>query len=121
MVMVVSAEAEYRNAFEDFSDKARRVQLLAENPTVDRQAFESALLELEKAHLAYDEARDALIESLRPSLVQGRAAGHRNHRADVQAIAELLWQSAGRPTGTAEQDWLRAEKIVQTAVDASCS
>jgi hypothetical protein len=31
-------------------------------------------------------------------------------------LAELIWESAGRPDGTAEEDWRRAEAIVKCAV-----
>src|SRR5271165_6166288 len=105
MVMAASVEEDYRYAFEDFSRKADRVQFLTEHPTGDRKAFEAALLELEKAHLAYNDARDALLRSLQPNLAPD--SGGRDHSADIQAIAELLWESAGRPTGTAEEYWHR--------------
>jgi hypothetical protein len=133
MVMAVaSVEVQYRTAFEDFSRKAQRVQLLTENPTGDRKAFEAALLELEKAHLAYNEARDTFLRTLLPASTPAqpdRRQDHgphdhspQDHSEDVQAIAELLWASAGRPTGTAEEDWHRAEAIVKCAVAAtSCS
>lgn len=117
MAKVAADESQYRSAFEDFSRQAQRVQQLTEHPTGDRKEFETALLELEKAHLAYDEARDALVQSLVPS-----APGltmEDDHCADIRTIAELLWESAGRPTGTAEKDWQRAETIVQSAVEAS--
>ncbi len=116
MVMAASVEEGYRSAFEAFSRKAQRVQSLTEHPTGDRKAFETALLELEKAHLEYNEARDALVRSLLPGSVKERNRVAADHREDVQAIAELLWESAGRPTGTAEEDWRRAEAIVQRAV-----
>jgi len=118
MVTVVSVKDEYRSAFEDFSRKAQRVQWLTEHPTGNRKEFESALLDMEKAQLAYDDARDALIHSLLPLAGPAKAAssGRDDHRADVSTIAELLWESAGRPTGTAEEDWRRAEAIVQCAV-----
>lgn len=117
MAKPVSVESLYRSAFEDFSRKAQRVQQLTEHPTGDRNEFETALLELEKAHLAYDEARDALVQSLVPSAPA--LAIQDDHRADIRTIAELLWESAGRPTGTAEEDWQRAEAIVERAVEAS--
>jgi|ERR1700733_7142299 len=122
MVTVASVEVEYRSAFEDFSRKAQQVQLLTEHPTGDRNAFEAALLELEKAHLAYNEARDAFVRSMLPasSRAQPDQQNRNEHSQDVQAIAELLWESAGRPTGTAEEDWLRAEAIVQRAIAATC-
>jgi Protein of unknown function (DUF2934) len=113
----VSVESTYRSAFEDFSRKAERVQQLTEHPTGNRNEFEAALLELEKAHLAYDEARDALVRSLSPAAAN--LALQDDHRADVRTIAELLWESAGRPTGTAEEDWQRAEAIVERALAAS--
>ena len=119
MVRVDSLEVVYRSAFEDFSSKAQQVQLLTENPTGDRKAFETALLELEKAHLAYNSARDAFVRSLLPPQDNPRKRSVQDISGDVPAIAELLWESAGRPTGTAEEDWQRAEAIVQRAVAAS--
>ncbi len=121
MVMAVSVEEGYRSAFEDFSRKAQQVQSLTEHPTGDRKAFETALLELERAHLAYNDARDALVRSLLPGPVKEQRQDRANHRGDVQAIAELLWESAGRPTGTAEEDWRRAEAIVQRALASTPS
>jgi hypothetical protein len=36
----------------------------------------------------------------------------------VRAVAQLLWESMGRPEGTADDDWLRAEQIVHRAMAA---
>ena len=119
--MAASVQSAYRSAFEDFSRKAQRVQFLAEHPTGDQSAFEAALLDLESAHLTYDEARDALVDALLPSARKQRYAdGADDYRSDIKTIAQLLWESAGRPTGTAEDDWRRAESIVKRAVAASC-
>jgi Protein of unknown function (DUF2934) len=120
MVTVASVEVEYRSAFEDFSRKAQRVQSLTEHPNGDRKAFEAALLDLEKAHLAYNDARDAFVRSLLPASAAAAPNRRQDHSEDVQAIAELLWEGAGRPTGTAEDDWHRAEAIVQRAVASTC-
>jgi multidrug resistance efflux pump len=121
MRTTASSEVEYRSAFEEFSRMAQRVQFLAEHPTGDRKTFETALVELEKAHLAYNAARDAFVQALLPASSERSSHGQRQDRAhDVPAIAELLWESAGRPTGTAEDDWRRAEAIVQRAVSAAC-
>lgn len=115
-------EEQYREAFEEFSKKAEYVQSLAVK-TNDPKAFEAALFELEKAHLAYNQARDLMLRSLLPASVQLEtlADHNHNHNADVPGIAELLWESAGRPDGTAERDWQRAEAIVKrAAATASC-
>ena len=37
----------------------------------------------------------------------------------VKSIAELLWESAGRPEGTADEDWRLAEEIVKRAATAA--
>ena len=118
MVMAASVEEDYRYAFEDFSRKAERVQFLTEHPTGDRKTFEAALVELEKAHLAYNQARDAFVQSLLPASVPAPRDHRQDHSRDVRTIAELLWESAGRPTGTAEDDWRRAEAIVKRAAAA---
>ena len=64
-------------------------------------------------------ARDALVRSLLPASAPAAPDQRHDHVQDVQAIAELLWESAGRPTGTAEEDWRRAEAIVRRAVAAT--
>lgn len=122
MPIVPSVEFEYRLAFEDFSRTAKRVQELTENPYTERNTFETALLELEKAHLRYNQARDALVRSLleREGVTHSsRGETEYDHRSDVQAIAELLWEGAGRPEGSAEEDWHRAEAIVNCAIEAT--
>ncbi len=120
MTRTRDVEAEYRSAFEEFSNKAQRAQLLAAQNS-DGKIFETALLELEKAQLAYNHARDAFLESLLPESARIPALHDHSHSDDVPTIAELLWEGAGRPEGTAEEDWRRAEAIVKTALaTAAC-
>ncbi len=69
--------------------------------------------------MAYNEARDAFVRSLLPASAGAQTKERQDHNEDVQAIAELLWEGAGRPTGTAEEDWHRAEAIVKCAVAAT--
>jgi hypothetical protein len=116
MTRTVEVEAEYRNTFEEFSRRAERMQHLAAQRNIDRKAFETALLELEKAHVAYNQARDAFLGSFLPESMQIASLDEQDHAGDVPAIAELIWESAGRPDGTAEEDWRRAEAIVKCAV-----
>jgi hypothetical protein len=113
-------EAEYRDTFEDFSKKAQRVQSLTALHSTDGKAFEIALIELEKAHLAYNQARDTFLQTLLPASAAMPAAEDHDRTADVPAIAELIWEGAGRPHGTAQEDWRRAEAIVKCAVAAGC-
>jgi Protein of unknown function (DUF2934) len=113
-------EAEYRDTFEDFSKKAQHVQLLAAQQNTDGKGFEVALLELERAHLAYNQARDMFLKSLLPASAQIPASADLDRTGDVPVIAELIWESAGRPDGTALEDWRRAEAIVKCAVATAC-
>jgi hypothetical protein len=120
MTWTRDVETEYRSAFEAFSRKAQQVQRLAAQNN-DGKIFETALLELETAQLAYNYARDAFLQSLLPESAPKPAVHDHNHSDDIPAIAELLWEGAGRPEGTAEEDWRRAEAIVQRAVaTAAC-
>jgi hypothetical protein len=116
MTRTREVEAEYRSAFQDFSRKAERVQSLTAQRSTDEKAFEDALFELEKAHLAYNQARDAFLRSLLPASAEMPANDDQDHASDVPTIAELIWESAGRPDGTAKEDWRRAEAIVRCAV-----
>jgi hypothetical protein len=115
MTMIREVEIEYREAFEEFSKKAERVQSLAAQQNTDGRVFEAALLELEKSHLAYNHARDAFLGSLLPESEQIRVFKSQDYASDVPTLAELIWESAGRPDGTAEEDWRRAEAIVKSA------
>jgi|ERR1043166_1709794 hypothetical protein len=113
----------YRRAFDDFSRRARLVQSLTAGPNPDRTAIDTALLELEKARVVYNRRRDALAQQLL------RASNHNSfppfgpdspqaYAGRVRSIAELLWEVAGRPDGTAEDDWYRAEEILRRAAAA---
>jgi len=117
-------ESAYRRAFHDFSAKVRQVQDLVAYPHPDPAQVETALIELQKAHLVYDKSRDAWVQELfrSPSITRGPIPvpdSAETHIADIRAIAELLWESAGRPEGTAEEDWRRAEDIIRRAAAAA--
>jgi hypothetical protein len=108
----MEAWKKYRVAFDDYSVKAQRVQSLKERPGATPNLTEAALLEMERARLAYAIARDELARHLLPSLPVSPSV---LEAGNVSGIAELLWEVAGRPQGTAYQDWLRAEEIVRRA------
>jgi len=114
----------YRMAFENFSNKARQVQELNDLARVEPCLIETALVELEKAHIGYIAARNAWVEYLLPFskakvVSMPGIEPHHEHEDCVRAIAELLWESAGRPEGTAADDWRKAEEIVKRAAAAA--
>jgi len=80
--------------------------------------FETALLELERAHVAYNRARDAFLGYLLPESEHIPPDREFDADGDVQGIAQLIWESEGRPDGTADEDWRRAETIVRRALAA---
>jgi hypothetical protein len=118
----VEAWRAYQRAFHEFSDRVRRLQTLTTDPHPNRAAIEAALVDVEKARVIYDECRDVLARELLPtsnkagfpSVDPPQAINER-----VKGIAELLWESAGRPEGTAEEDWHLAEEIVKRAATAA--
>jgi hypothetical protein len=107
----------YRSAFSEFAQKVRQARALMNASNPDRQAIDAALLELEKARVAYNHRRDVLAQHL---LNSGPAAFEPpGPAADrVRAVAELRWELAGKPDGTAEDDWFRAEEIVRRSAAA---
>ncbi len=107
----------YRDAFRQFEREANRLAEINARPSYDAAEAERALECLEQARLAYNGIRDMLAASMMP--VEARrgfwtiapAAQHDGRR--VKDIAELLWELAGKPQGTAEDDWYRAERVVK--------
>ena len=117
------AEQAYRRAFDEFAKKAQYVQTLMARPNVDPLALEAALLELECAHVAYDLYRDQWVQQLLPSANRNAKLKTPRevedaHEDCVRAIAELLWENAGRPEGRSHEDWRKAEEIVKQAAAA---
>ncbi|HEY6392757.1 MAG TPA: DUF2934 domain-containing protein [Bryobacteraceae bacterium] len=115
------ARRAYQQAFHDFSECVRRLQSVINDPHPDRAAIEAALLEVEKTRVVYDSRRDALARHLLP-LNPGILPTTDSQEAvaeHVKDIAEILWEAAGKPDGTAADDWRRAEEIVKSAVAAA--
>jgi len=111
----------YQRAFHDFSERVRHLQSLTTDPHPNRIAIEAALLEVEKTRVVYDECRDAMARHFmrsRPALAH-QSDSRQAIDERVRNIAELLWESSGKPDGTAEEDWHRAEEIVRRAVTAA--
>ena len=108
--------AAYSAAFQNFSEEVRNLQRLTDNPRPSRAEIEAAVLAVEKARIAYSKARDAAAELLlHTSLSSLQPAGVNSSAAHTAEVAELLWKGAGKPEGSADADWYRAEEIIRLA------
>jgi DUF2934 family protein len=88
--------------------------MAATNP--DWQAIDVALLDLEKARVNYNQHRDILAQQL---LSSSQLPDSSEPHADrVSEIARLRWELAGKPEGTDDENWYRAEDIVRRATAA---
>lgn len=104
-------------AFQEFSQKARKVQLLTAQPNPDRAAMVAALVDLEKVRLAYNACRDRLATQLLSHALP-EADSSQVNAARIKQMAEMLWEFSGKPDGTADDDWHRAEEIIRRTVAA---
>jgi hypothetical protein len=113
----------YRIAFEDLSQKVHRIQFLKEQQYPDQPAIDAALLELERANIIYKECRDVLAYHLLPPSARSAIWGDQTDSsqlaaARVRRIANLRWEMRGKPEGTANDDWNRAEEIIRRSAAA---
>jgi hypothetical protein len=104
---------EYRATWETFSRDLDKLQTCAEGG--NRQLVEEALLEVEKAKSAHNAARDRLAAHLSGRIAAQDAADARSEEQLIREKAQMLWELSGRPQGTAEADWLQAERLVRFA------
>jgi hypothetical protein len=105
----------YRTAFREFEREAKRLAEINAQRSYNPAEAEKALSRLEQARLAYNNSRDLLAAALMTPAASRTflaiPAGLRD-QAHVRNIAELFWEFAGKPQGTAEDDWYRAERVV---------
>jgi len=109
---------EYRNAFAEFANKARQARSLMSAANPDWQAIDAALLELEKARVNYNHHRDVLAQRLLSFSVRPASDPIQPEANRVREIAQLRWELAGKPAGTDDDNWFRAEDIVRRATAA---
>ncbi len=103
---------DYQLSFQEFAKTVAAVQLLTAQRLVDQTEFARAVVALENARIAYNHARDALAAEILDSLLPVAPYPTQGRQVRTKRIAELLWESAGRPLGTADDDWHRAEQII---------
>jgi hypothetical protein len=107
---------QYRTAWEEFVRRISALQDCLEASEPDRARIEVTLFEAEKARFAYNAARDLLVAQMaRAKPVGNTAVPDLPEDRKVRATARLLWELAGEPDGTALADWLKAERLVQSA------
>lgn len=111
---------EYREAFQDFARAVENIASLKAHTNPAQTSIEMALLELERAHVRYDNCRDTLAAallsgSLNNSLARPAPALPQEPIERVREIAELLWELEDRREGRADEDWFRAEQIIRRA------
>jgi Protein of unknown function (DUF2934) len=93
----------------------RQARALVAAAHPDWSAIDSALLEVEKARVNYNQYRDMLAQQLASEPVSD---GVQPFASRVSEIAELRWELAGKPEGTDDENWYRAEDIVRRATAA---
>ena len=108
--------SDYRNAFAEFAQKNRQARALMSAMNPDWPAIDAALLELEKARVIYNQQRDILAQQLLSSSELPDSIEPHSNR--VSEIARLRWELAGKPEGTDDENWYRAEDIVRRATAA---
>jgi hypothetical protein len=106
---------QYRAAWREFVRRVSELEDCAAVSEPDRTRVEVALLEAEKARLAYNAVRDRLVAQAGLQPAATLVAHGVPQDGKVRAIARLLWEFAGKPHGTAVADWLQAEHLVQSA------
>jgi hypothetical protein len=116
------AWAAYREAFQNLSRTTRVVQDLIATQNLDRSTVDAAILALEKVHTVYVERRNTLAYLLLPpptrDLVIVPAPDPDLDKSKVRRVAALLWEVSGRPLGSANVDWHRAEEIIRSVAAA---
>jgi Protein of unknown function (DUF2934) len=114
-------------AFRNWVAQVRVLQSVASGDAQDQGATEQARRWASEAAAVYREKRNLFVEFLiacesrvaakaNPSLGTGTdAVGSAKDRTrQVEKIARQIWEESGRPAGTAENDWLQAERILDT-------
>jgi len=100
---------EYRAGWAEYELSLKDLQCAADRG--DHSRLEPLLLTVETARLKYSAARDRLAAQMLGADITGLASATPDRQ--IRGTAQLLWELSGKPQGTAEFDWLRAERIVR--------
>ena len=109
----------YRDAFRRLEREATRLAKINAKASYDPAEAEAALLCMEQARLTYNDTRDTLAAFLMSPEARREfwmvPAAKRQETRRVKGLAELFWELAGKPQGSADDDWYRAERVVRHA------
>jgi hypothetical protein len=107
----------YREAFLQFKREVNKLAEIKARYSYDAAEAEKSLQRVEQARLAYNDSRDSLAASLMSPESARKfwavPAAARREQSRVRSIAELFWELAGKPQGSADDDWYRAERVVR--------
>jgi Protein of unknown function (DUF2934) len=103
----------YRTAFGEYARQLDCLQRLADGNGPDHGRMDAAERAVERARQAHNSARDHLAQALAASTAKPST------EEQVRQTARLLWELEGRPQGTAENDWRRAEQLIRSTVRAA--
>jgi hypothetical protein len=102
---------EYRSEWAKYDLSLKELQRAED--AGDHSLLEPLLLSVETARLNYNAARDRLAAAMLGVDLDTLAPVAPDYR--IRGTAQLLWELSGKPEGTAEFDWQRAERIVRHA------
>ena len=130
--------AEYDAAFDQFRRAEWELRFIRQQCSPDKTAEDAVRPRVDQAMGVYRACRKNLADSLishlpagEPAVPMGsqplgiwrvgidrRAAGSSDtvlgRRNDVQVLAYRLWEEAGRPLGSADENWYRAEDMLRS-------
>lgn len=126
--------AAYDEAFQVWARQVEVLRSLSANSLQDGRALQDAGSRVEQARKAYHQSRNLLADFMltrlsrtggpsarsvsapgsapEGSLQDGPDGENRQpERSQVRNLAYVLWERAGRPSGSAEDDWRHAEQL----------
>jgi hypothetical protein len=106
---------QYQDSWEAYSHKHAALGRLMDSVDPEQKQIEAAVIDLEQARMTHSATRDLLAQHLSAELPPSQALSAGADEQQVRTTARLFWEMAGRPEGTAECDWLRAERMIKSA------
>ncbi len=100
--------AEYDASFNRLRAAASELRAVSQLRPPDKLAEEAARQCIDQAMCDYRACRERLANFLTPR------PPAREPAVEVQTLAHRLWEEAGRPVGSANEHWFRAEEMLRS-------